>query len=109
MLATDLLSLFGKATMRTDKRLEPFTLAVRIGYEEQHARGMPGDNGRNLLENVPLFLGITTEDHQLGHAGPRHQWTYLTRLRIRPEAGEPGLDSGQIDLLRVMRGKGRGA
>ncbi len=93
--------------MRTNQGFEFLTLAVRIRHEEQHTRGVPRYNGRNLLENLLLFIRVTTEDHQIGHAGPRHRRTCLRRCRIIPEAGELGLDGGQINQSRGMGGKCR--
>ena len=80
---------------------------LNIGYEEQHTRGVPRHNGRNLLDNFTLFVSVTTEDDQIGHTGPRHWRPRLRRLRIMPEAGEFCLDRGEIDRLRCGRVAGR--
>jgi hypothetical protein len=103
MLAKDLLSLFGEATMRTDKGFEPLTRVLDIGDEEQYTRGVQPNNKRDLLEQLTLFVRVTTEDDQIGHTGPRHWRPRLRRLRIMPEAGEFFLNSGEIDRLRRGR------
>jgi len=93
--------------MRPNQGFEFLTLVVRIRHEEQHTRGVPRHNDRNLLENLLLFVRVATEDHQIGHAGPRHRRTCLRRCRIIPEAGEFCLDGGQINQLRCIGGKCR--
>src|SRR5262249_40462736 len=68
----------------------------------QYTRGVLRYDGWNLLGKLLLFVGITTEDNQIGHAGPRHRRTSCRRLRIIPEAGESWFDRGQLDRLRGM-------
>src|SRR5215471_12769265 len=103
VLAVDLLSLLGEAAMRPDKGFEPLPLAVPIGHEEQHPRGVRRDNRGNLLGNLTLFVRAATEYDQIGHTGPRHRCARLRRFSIMPEAGEFCLDRGEIDRLRGER------
>jgi hypothetical protein len=83
--------------MRTDKGFEPLTRALYIGDEEQYTRGVQPNNKRDLLEQLTLFVRVTTEYDQIGHTGPRHRRPRLRRLRIMPEAGEFFLDIGEIN------------
>src|SRR5215470_10900827 len=73
VLAVDLLSLLGETAMRPDKGFEPLPLAVHIGHEEQHPRGVRRDNRGNLLGNLTLFVCVTTDYDQIGHTGPRYR------------------------------------
>jgi hypothetical protein len=103
VLAIDLLSLLGEAAVRTDKGFEPLTLAVYIGYEEQHTRWVRRDDRRDLLEKLTFFVSVATAYDQIGHTGPRHRRPCLRGLRIMPEAGEFFLDRGEIDRPRCRR------
>src|SRR5262249_14948372 len=73
VLTVDLLSLLGETAMRPDRGFEPLPLAMHIGHEEQHPRGVRRDNRWDLLGNLTLFVRVATEYDEIGHTGPRHR------------------------------------